>query len=74
MFEKADRKSILRQEFSITGLIHAASDTGLAVRLSPSNVIDLQIIGRQVTSLIGEVVFVPLSATAVSLNVTVVNS
>ena len=42
-FEKADCKSILRQEFSITGLSHAASDTGVAVRLSPPNVIDLHL-------------------------------
>jgi hypothetical protein len=57
----------------ISSLSNAASDTGVPVRLSPPSMIDLQIVGRQVTSPVGETVVVPFSATAVSLNVTVVN-
>ena len=53
---------------SISGLSHAASDTGVAVKLSPPSMIELQIVGSQVTSPIGESIVVPFSATAVSLS------
>lgn len=47
--------------------------TGIPVKLAPPDIIELQMVGKQVTSSSGESVTIPFFATAVSLNVTIVN-
>lgn len=77
MLLKYQRNASLRDSILMIFLLivsHSAAGAGTAVKLVPPKFIELQIIGEQVSSTDGESMTIPSAATAVSLNITVVNT